>query len=339
MATKVYTKLKIIEHEHSLRLRPHEHTSYITLFIVVFLAGILLVGISISSYVSAAPPGPASGSVGLTGIMPAVPPKVAATIDVPNDQQRFNFSPIKVSGTCPVGTIVEIFKNNIFAGSTQCNSGGTYSLDVDLLYSQNILTAQVFDELNQAGPISKPVTVFYDASLPLAANLAFLNFGGGQLLLISDAVYRGSFPNDTMSVPLSILGGVAPFAVNIQWGDSSNKVIPRSDNSVFNATHVYKKPGIYKITFQATDAQQQSAFLSVAAIINGQPAGLSSTGNSTSSKTEVTNKLLVLWPLYAIIVTMVISFWVGEKHEKHVLSKKALEDQKPTLGVTPHPSV
>lgn len=339
MATKVYNRLKIIEHEHSGHLRPHEHTSYITLFILVFLAGILLVGFSVSSYVSADSPGPQAGSVGLTGIMPATPPTIAATIDVPKDQQHFSFSPIKVAGTCPAGTLVEIFKNNIFAGSTQCNTSGNYSLDVDLLYGQNILTAQVFDDLNQAGPISKPVTVFYDASLPIAANLAFLNFGGGQLLLISDAVYRGSFPGQTMSVPLSILGGVAPFAVNIQWGDSSNKVIPRSDNSVFNATHVYKKAGIYKITFQATDAQQQSAFLSVAAIINGQPAGLSSTGDSTSSKTEVTNKLLVLWPLYAIIVTMVISFWVGEKHEKHVLSRNAFEAQKPTLGITPHPSV
>lgn len=330
-------KLKIIHNSHSGRLRPHEHTSYITLFVVIFFVGILLVGFSISSYVSAAPPPPQAESVGLTGIMPADPPTVGATIDTPKNQQHFNISPITVAGTCPLGTLVEIFKNNIFAGSTPCETGGNYSLQIDLLYGQNQLFAQVYDALNQAGPPSASTTVFYDASPAIGASLSFLNFGGSQLLLNTDAIYRGTFPGQELNVPLSIIGGAAPFAINVEWGDSNNNVIPRSDNSVFNATHTYEKAGTYKVTFQASDSQQQAAFLAVAVVVNGQPAVLSS--GSAQGKTSLLNKLLVLWPLYAVIVTLVTSFWLGERHEKKLMLRHGFRQQQTPIGTTPHLSL
>jgi len=323
--------LKLSHHAHSGRLRPHEHTSYIPLILMIILVGVMLVGLSVRAYVAADSPGPQAGSIGLTGSVPTKPPQQAATIDIPKNGQHFAISPITVSGTCPATTLVEIFKNDIFAGSTPCGSNGKYELQIDLLYGQNVLTAQVYDVLNQAGPVSTPVTVFYDAAQSFAAGLNLLNFGASQLLLNTDAVYRGSFPGQMMNVPISIIGGAAPFAINVQWGDSSNKVIPRGDNSVFNASHSYQKAGTYKITFQASDAQQQVAFLSVAAVINGQPAVI----GSTSSK-KTLNKLLVLWPLYAIAATLVISFWVGEQHEKKIMQKIIAVQQNPTLGATPH---
>lgn len=322
---------------HSGRLRPHEHTSYIPLIAMVLMVGVVLGTFTIQAIVSADSPGPQAGSIGLTGSVPIKPPTQAATIDIPKNQQRYSASPINVSGTCPTATFVEIYKNNIFAGSTVCEGAGTYSVQIDLLYGQNILTAQVYDVLNQAGPISAPTTIFYDATPPIAAALNFLNFGASQLLLNSDAVYRGTFPGQTLNVPISILGGAPPFAINVQWGDATNNVIPRSDNSVFNATHIYQKAGTYKITIQATDAQQQVAFLSVAAIVNGQPAVLS-TANSQGSK-KAMNKLLVLWPVYAILITLVSSFWFGERHEKKVLGRVMAMQQNPSLGVTQHPTV
>lgn len=322
---------KLEHHGHSGRLRPHEHTSYIPLILMIVLLGAMLVGLSISTYVAADSPGPQAYSIGLTGTVPTTPPKQAATIDVPKNQQHFSISPVTVSGTCPAATLVEIYKNNIFAGSTPCENSGKYTVLVDLLYGENTLTAQVYDVLNQAGPISSPVTVFYDAAQPFAASLSLLNFGASQLLLNTDAVYRGAFPGQSMNVPISIIGGAAPFAVNVQWGDSSNKVIPRSDNSVFNATHSYEKAGTYKISFQASDGQQQVAFLSVAAVINGQPAVVASAGSK-----KPLNKLLVLWPLYAVAATLVISFWVGEMHEKKIMQKIIAVQQNPTLGATPH---
>jgi hypothetical protein len=330
----MYSLLKISDHEHSGRLRPHEHTSYLPLIVLVAIVGVLLIIFS-SSTIFAADPPPQSGSVGLTGVMPSTPPKTAATITTPTNGQHFSSLPITVSGSCPDGTFVEIYKNNIFAGSTPCDSNGDFSASIDLLYGQNSLVAQVYDVLNQAGPQSNTVTVFYDASPTQLASIVNLDLSGAQLLLSTNAVYHGTFPGQVLNVPISIIGGVAPFAVNVDWGDSSNKVIPRGDNSVFNASHVYQKPGIYKITLQGSDIKQQVAYLTVAAIVNGQPSVIATTNVSTISKSGL-SKLLVLWPLYAIVVTLVVSFWIGERHEKHVLTAAA---QLPTLGNSSHQPV
>lgn len=307
--------LKIAHHSHSGRLRPHEHTSYLPL-------GLLLavVGFALSAYTAmAATPytGPEAGSIGITGVMPGKPPTTAAVIKVPVTGQHFSTSPITVSGTCPKNTLVEIFKSDIFAGSTPCKSDGTFSLEVDLLIGMNTLIARVYDDLNQPGPDSNAVIVYYDAVPQQAGGLSFFNFGGPQMILNTTAAFRGSFPDQEMKVPLTIIGGTPPYAVNIQWGDSTNTVVPRPDNVTFTTSHVYKKPGVYQVSFQASDAEKRVAFLTVAAIINGQP------DIATATESEKTaNTLLALWPLYTASVAVVISFWLGEWREKHVLTKR-----------------
>ena len=329
----MFKKLKISHHKYSGRIRPHEHTSYIPLVFLVLIVGVVLFGYSVSTFAS---PGPQAGSIGLTGTLPTTPPKTAAIINDPINQQHFSTSPITVSGSCPTQTLVEIYKNNIFAGSSPCDNNGKFSLSVDLLYGQNSLTAQVYDVLNQPGPVSNPVTVFYDATPPQSASLSPLNFSGTELILDTNAVYRGTFPGQILNVPISIVGGIAPFAIDVKWGDSTNEVIPRSNNSTFNASHIYQKPGIYAITLQASDSQQQVAFLTVAAIVNGQPGVITSNVSNTQKPPE--NELLVLWPLYAIVATLVVSFWVGEQREKRILST-SITQQPPNLGMTPHPSL
>jgi hypothetical protein len=308
-------------HHHSGRLKPHEHTSYLPLGILL-----LVVGLALTGYTAlAATPydGPEAGSIGITGIMPGKPPTVAASIQTPTDGQRFSETPITVTGTCPQDTLVELFKNDIFAGSTTCTERGTYSLQIDLMNGQNILIARVYDALNQPGPDSNPIVVIYDGLPPQADPLNSLEFGGAQLLLNTDAVFRGIFPDKEMAVPIDILGGTPPYAINVQWGDSNNKVIPRNDNVTFNATHVYAKPGTYQISLQASDAAGRVAFLTVAAIVNGQPP-INATGATNTSNNVITTQLLALWPLYAIAVTSVVSFWVGERREKQILAKHGM---------------
>jgi len=306
--------LKLSHHHHSGRLRPHEHTSYLPLGVLLFVVGFALSAFT----VSAASPGPESGSVGLTGTVPGKPPTVASTILTPRNQQHFSTSPITVTGTCPANTLVELYKNNIFAGSTICSESGKYSVEIDLLIGQNILISRVYDALNQAGPDSDPVTIFYDALPAQADALTSLDFGS-QLVLGTDAVFRGIFPDDEMNVPIDIIGGAPPYAVNVQWGDSTNKVVSRSDNVGFTTTHIYKKAGNYQVNFQATDAAGHVAFLSVAAIVNGQPDAALAAG---TTPTTTANRLLVLWPLYTSAVAVVASFWFGERREKRVLKAR-----------------
>ncbi|HRJ05972.1 MAG TPA: hypothetical protein PK096_00170 [Candidatus Saccharibacteria bacterium] len=307
--------LKLIHHRHSGRLRPHEHTSYLPLAVLLAAVGFMLT--VYTSY--AASPGPESSSIGLTGVVEGKPPTAAPTIDKPKSGQRFSTTPVSVSGSCPKDTLVEVFKNNIFAGSVPCQDDGSYSLDIDLLIGKNVLVARVYDDLNQAGPDSNKPTVFYDALAPQSGPLTSLDFGGAQLLLNTDAVFRGVFPNQELSMPIDILGGTPPYAVNIQWGDSSNKVVPRKNNLGFTVGHVYSNPGTYQVSIQGSDANGRVAFLTVAAIVNGQPTVTTSDKDGAAVSNSVLTRLLTLWPLYTSVVAIAVSFWLGERREKRLL--------------------
>lgn len=316
-------KIKVSKHRHTGKVRPRQDTSYFPLAVLLFVVGIALTIFSTTVIHAWERPGPAAESVSLNGVMPGPPPKTAATIDYPNNGQRFGTSPIDIRGICPPKTLVEIFKNDIFAGSTICTDRGTYATQIDLIIGQNIIIVRVYNDLNEPGPDSKSITVYYDALPPQGSPLTPFDFAGDQMLLVTDAVFRGAFPDQEMPVPISIVGGTPPYAINIQWGDSSNTVVPRNDTTPFNTSHVYKKPGVYEITLQGTDSKGRVAFLRVAAIVNGQPSV------STVADTQKSNadKLLVLWPLYAASVAVVISFWLGEKREKHLFAKAGI-----TLG-------
>jgi hypothetical protein len=306
--------LKISQHKHSGRHLPHEHTSYLPLGLLVLIVGLTMASCAAPN-LSEASPGPAAGSVGLTGTVPKAPPKVGATITSPTNGQHFSTSPITVSGGCTAKTLIEVYKNDIFAGSALCEDNGTYSFKVDLLVGKNDLVARLYDVLNQAGPDSNTVTVYYDALPVQTAPLSLLNFNDRQLLLNTDSIYRGVFPDQLLNIPIDVIGGSPPYAINVQWGDSNNKVIARSDNLSFNAGHTYHKPGTYQITLQASDSQGRVAFLTVAAIVNGKPAvAAASTGSNNPA-----NKLLVLWPVLASAATIVVSFWLGERREKKIL--------------------
>jgi hypothetical protein len=309
-------KLKLAQHSHSGKVCSHEHTSYGPLAILLLVMGCILAVYT----VEAESPGPQAGSVGLVGVVPGKPPTSAATIKTPTDGQRFISTPIAVSGSCPKNTLVEVFKNDIFAGSSVCTDTGSFSFDIDLMIGPNALTARVYDALNQPGPDSNTVTVYYDALPDQSGPVSFYDFAGAQLLLNTDAVIRGVFPDKEFSIPIDIIGGKPPYAVSIMWGDTNSTVLLRNDNSSFRSVHTYKKSGVHQISIQAKDSENRVAFLTVAAIVNGQPdpTATATTDNAT------TNRLLTLWPLYTAAVAVVISFWLGEKREKRVLAARGL---------------
>lgn len=314
-------RLKLIHPHHSGKIKPHEYTSYLPLGVLL-----LVVGLTLGAYTVTASdrPGPMAGSVGVTGTMPAEPPTVAATIETPASEQRFFISPVTLTGTCPKNNIVQIFKTDIFAGSTSCNSDGKFSIDIDLLYGKNTVVAKVYDALNQSGPDSNIIDLYYDAAPMQSGAITPSDYGGSQLLINTTAVLRGVFPGYELSVPVSILSGEPPFAVNIQWGDSTNSIISRDNSITFNAAHTYKKAGVYQITIQATDSTSRVAFLPITAVVNGQTTVAVSGVDSGSENNSILTKLLVLWPLYAAMTAAVVSFWLGEQREKKILRLRGL---------------
>ena len=317
--------VKKIDHRSNTgKVRPHGNTSYFSLLALLIITGVILM---VSTQMTSAwvRPGPAAGSIGVSGVMPGEPPKTAAVITSPKPNQRFPETPVKVEGTCPANSLVEIFKNDIFAGSVVCSEDGKFSLEVDLLIGENRLTARVFDALNQEGPVSNTVIVYYDALPSQGAPLMGLNFGGDQLILNTDAVFRGAFPGKEMSIPIDIIGGRAPYAVNVHWGDATNNLVSRPDNSSFRMAHTYTKAGTFQLSIQATDADNRVAFLTVASIVNGQPDAVAAAGTTENPAAKsMLESLMMLWPFYTATVAIVLSFWLGEQRERHLLMRHGL---------------
>lgn len=309
-------KPKLSPHKHTGRYLPHRHTSYASLAFLTMLATIVVTMFTTSVLAGTPYTGPDAGAIGLSGKVAEPPPTVAAVIIRPTNGQHFSATPITVSGTCPKDTIVELFKNDIFAGATPCKDDKTFSLDIDLLYGSNALVARVFDALDQAGPDSNTVTVFYDALPTQPAPLNSSNLNDIQLLLRSSPVYRGTFPGQEFKLPLEIIAGTAPFALNIDWGDNKSDLISRSDSSAFSAPHTYARPGSYQVTIKATDAKGRLAFLTVLVIVNGRGETAASSG-PTSTPTKLS--LLIIWPLLIFLILLILSFWLGERREKRKL--------------------
>jgi hypothetical protein len=315
-------RLKLSPHVHSGKRLHHHHTSYPILGLLLLLCGLVLGGTTMEALAS---PGPQAGSISLTGSKAGPPPAQPPVITSPRSGQHFGQTPIGVAGTCPADTLVELFKNDVCAGSGQCGSDKTFNFQIDLLYGQNSLVARAYDALNQASPDSNTVIVFYDAAPPQSSPLDFANLLGNQLLLRTSPVLRGTFPGVDFYLPVEIIGGRGPYGLSIDWGDGKKDLLPRGSNGAFDITHQYGRPGTYVVMLRASDADAQQAFLQVLVIVNGQGAGsAASTGSNASSNGSLTLKLVVIWPFYLLAIMLVIGFWLGEKRERLKLEKQGL---------------
>ena len=274
----------------------------------------ILIWIGTTGFVSAAQE---TGSIGLQGRISAPAPTVAATVNVPRAGQTFTTVPVTVSGSCGNDLLVKIFKNNVFAGAVQC-SNGSYTILIDLFSGRNDLIARVYDSLDQSGPDSAVVTVNYQ-------DAQFGTFGTA-VSLTSTFAKKGANPGDTLTWPLILSGGTGPYALSIDWGDQS-EVQLKSQESPGNLDidHVYKTSGIYRILIKVTDKNGSTAFLQLVGVANGAlgKSEAANTGSANGATGNVTTKVIVLWwPVLVSLPLLIITFWLGRRHELFVLRKQ-----------------
>lgn len=283
------------------------------LLATLFAAAALLQGAIVSAQQPA--PGPSDEAFGVEGRIPSPPPTQAATIVSPANGQAFSSLPITVTGSCPAGTLVKLFSNNIFVGSTTCE-GGSYTLQISLFSGQNDLVAKVFDALDQPGPDSRTITVTY-------SDPQFAQFGS-QVLLTSQYARRAADPNVSLEWPFILSSGLGPYAFSIDWGDDT-PVELRSEQfaGIINLRHSYKSPGVYRVIVRVADKNGSSAFLQVIAIANGQPGdSTASTGQGNDDKTVVTERKILWQPAAALLLIAPLSFWLGRRAELSALRKR-----------------
>jgi hypothetical protein len=264
----------------------------------------------------------------------ASPLEEPATITKPADQERFNLADIVVAGTCPTDSYVKIYKNEAFSGVAPCESN-KYEFTITLAKGANLLRVRAFNFSDQEGPASGSITVYYDAPVTaMSPSQPKPMPQTDQLRILTDFKYKVHQSGHPGLLDLALAGGVAPYAVAIYWNDGKITPISRTDRSSFTPEHAYaEKPRMYTyvIKIAASDTDGNSDYIQLMAVIDGEkPAESTGTAAPVSAgrdNSEGTRTLLkYMWPAYLIVMLMVLSFYLGEREERRILSRK---NQKP----------
>lgn len=307
--------MALSHHQHTGRHLPREHTSYAALAFITLLAGVMLAGVTRTTL---AVDNPQTGYYGVSGVMPGAPPQKAPVILTPTNGQSFNSLPITVSGLCDKSTVVQIYKNDIFAGTASCQDNGSFELQIDLFEGTNKLVARAYDNLSQASPDSQAVSVTYHAQGSLNN---FVNQVGQPLLIRADPTARGVKPGTSIEWTFEITGGKSPYAVNIDWGDSKNDLVSQQGEGLLKQSHTYDQPGRYAVVIRVTDSAGNRAYLQVLTVVDGSPA-------RQNLLQIIGGNLAIAWPIYVLMALMLLSFWGGDYYRKVV-------DRSPKLPELP----
>lgn len=260
-----------------------------------------------------------TGSAGIEGTVVGQPPSRPATIGVPSNGQTFSTIPITVSGLCPNNTLVEVYKNNVFAGSSDCTNG-SYSMQIDLFDGRNDLISRVYDSLNQAGPDSNTVTVYF--SSPIESN-------GPRISLTTQYAKRGAAPGAILSWPITLSGGTGPYAISVDWGDKTDAdLISQNIPGDINLQHTYAQAGVYKVTVKASDSAGNTAFLQLVGVGNGQVQQAINTNSGNGIITSQKTKIL-WWPVILLFGLAVIAYWLGQKHQLEAIRTRLRKGEQP----------
>lgn len=319
--------IRISHRQHTGHRLPIYHTSYALLFFILVLTGITLF-FARQQTAQAGPPQVQNGNIGLSGIVPGPPPSTAAQIVQPNDGDIVTQANLTVAGTCTPALIVEIYRNNAFAGSDICSGSGTFSLVITVVEGTNELIAKIKDGLDQYGPDSTPVFVTYNVTQTTETTDSDDEDESGRvtylpLIIYTIPVQRGSEPEDIIKLEYEIEGGQAPYAVVIDWGDNTdNSLSPHQNAGDFSKEHTYKNAGQYRVKLAAQDNLGNRASIQTIVIINGESntifpfasvvCGLGSDSTDAFLCSAVTS-ISVVWPAFLITSALTVSFWLGEK--------------------------
>lgn len=260
-----------------------------------------------------------SGASGLQGRLSAPPPATGATITLPSNGQTFTALPVTVSGICPNGLLVKVFKNNVFAGSVECK-GGSFSIVIDLFSGKNELVARVYDALDQPGPDSNKVIVTYNDNRPGT---------GSRPTLTTNFAKRGANPGEQLIWPIVLTGGLGPYAVSVDWGDGKDADLMSLEfPGPFDIKHVYETPGVYNIIIKATDKNGATAYLQLVGVANG---ALSQEQKDAAAKEEdAKTRTIILWQPAAVFIPLFwLAFWLGRRDQMKVLRKKIARGERP----------
>lgn len=344
--------VSIAPYHHTGRSIHRRHTSHGVLLGALVLTGILLFNNlgALRAYGLTS-----SGSQTVSVNVLGTPPTVGANITYPTNNTTTQSPQIQVVGTCEPSTLVATYNNGIPAGSSMCTASGDYATVIQLVIGVNILQSQDYDGLNQPGPVTPQVQITREqapgsevsidpniaviaktpaditpnlappAAVPApqptinpcfdTTKTAVLNLTNPTIIV--NCITRSIFAGDTLTLPVRIIGGTAPYALSIDWGDGLTDLKTVLDTEFHNYRHSYKTAGITTVSLKTTDANGLTSFLQTVVQVNGIPVA----GAPTSGLSPIVTGLSSIWtevpvPLYVAAVALVLGFWIGDVFQR-----------------------
>lgn len=303
----LHKKLKLSHHRRSGRLLPRKHSSHGVLMILILVSAGLLVWAAREEQKVVAVL--ANNNITVSGVVPGPPPDTPPIINQPQTGDKFDKGLIDITGTIPGENIVEIYTNGIFAGAAGCVAG-SFNGKINLIAGNNEIKARQVDNLNQRGPLSQPFSVSYLPKLIQSP----LN---SQFYLMPSAAYFGTLAGQNHNLQATLLGGQAPYAVHINWGDGSYDLLSLTAAGPFEKAHKYQQSGCFVIEIKSTDAAGKEAFAQTVVVVGGKtPAD---DGALSILRTSVLDDT---WPLFVVGFSAVSLFWLGEAYELQSLKRR-----------------
>ncbi len=332
-AKPVLKHFRLVSHQHTGKLIHFQHTSHIALLGMLVIVGFFLV---ISQNMAKA----GDVSVGLVVQGPA--PTVGAKITSPPDGINIvNLNPTPVSGSCLANSFVVVYNDGVLGGSSICTSAGIFTISVQLHEGKNVLTSRNFDNLNQAGPDTAPVTVTYapeevvvETPQPILPENPVIIPGvtpglsecedynqpgkletGGEPRVAVVCVPRSIEVNAENRVGVLVWGGTPPYALSFAWGSGESTLISMDAPGYRTVKVKYASSGIYNINIQVTDRGSKAA--------SGQSAIQVTDKDKPASFGQVIDDIFTTsWfetpvPLYVIAVGLTLGFWGGDIFNRH----------------------
>jgi hypothetical protein len=213
---------------------------------------------------------------------------------------------------------------------------------VDLLFHSNPVTCiTTADSLgNWRCQLTSPLpvgyhTVLITAKTPSGVNLSvplihFRTRGTAEpiqvkpvtpLSLAINYQYQVYMLHKNVPFSFTIVGGTAPYVWTINWDDGTSSTTAQSNNGLVTLNHTYNtlpsKLGTFNIKVQAVDADGDVTTTQVIAVVRNPNyvAPVASTSVWQRTLSTVHPWLWILWPGYAIILLMTVSFWLGERKQ------------------------
>ena len=304
-------------HNHSFRRRPNSETSFALLAFLALLVGVILAGLTSASL---ADPPPVNDGYTVSAVVPGAVPTIPARIISPATGTQQTTASLAIIGTCQAGSLVKVFRGGVLAGAVYCNAGGSFNLSITLLPGANLLTALDYNALDQAGPATPAITIYYNVADTVPASPTSVL---SPLTMTADNPYHGVYVGDEVGWDVTISGGLAPYAINIDWGDSSTSLMTVPQAGKFHIAHTYTKAPLnasssYDVRLAGVDTTQTSTILQLTIKV------IPRAGVIQSLKQADGGKLLVAWPILAFAIIMIASFWIGERVTASLMALRPL---------------